>query len=132
LTTRTPPALAGVHVLVVDDDDDSRSMLRAFLSHHGALVTVAADAVEALAALHRAKVHLIVSDLSMPGIDGLELLLRVRTLPGELHAPTPAIALTAFDSVAYRRRALDAGFDGYLTKPFDSEALVRAIVRLCR
>jgi CheY-like chemotaxis protein len=83
-------------------------------------------------ALHRAKVHLIVSDLSMPGIDGLELLLRVRTLPGQRQAPTPAIALTALDTAAYRRRALDAGFDGYLSKPFDSEALVRAIVRLCR
>jgi len=119
-----------MHVLVVDDDEDSRAILRAYLSHYGALVTVTGSANDALAALHRVKVHLVVSDLSMPGMDGHELLLRLRTLPGEVQQPTPAVALTAFDSADYRRRALDAGFDAYLAKPLDSDALVQAIVRL--
>ncbi len=130
MAPRKRPPLEGVHVLVVDDDEDSRAILRAYLSHHGALVTVAGSATDALAALRRVKVHLVVSDLSMPGMDGHELLLHLRTLPDEGQQPTPAVALTAFDSSSYRRRALDAGFDAYLTKPLDSDALVQAIVRL--
>ena len=117
-------------MLVVDDDEDARIILRAYLSHHGALVTAAGDAGEALAALNQVKVHVIVSDLSMPGMDGHELLLRTRRLPEELDQPTPAIAVTAFDSIEYRRRALEVGFDAYLAKPLDSDALVRAIVRV--
>jgi len=117
-------------VLVVDDDADARYVLQAYLSHHGALVTVAGDATEALAALYRVRVHVIVSDLSMPGMDGHELLLRARKLPDELNEPTPAIALTAFDSAEHRRRALAAGFQAYLAKPLDPDALVHTIVRL--
>jgi CheY-like chemotaxis protein len=119
-----------VHVLVVDDDEDSLYVLQAYLSHHGALVTVAGDAAQALVALHRVRVHVIVSDLSMPGMDGHELLLRTRKLPGELTRPTPAIAVTAFDSAEHRRRARDVGFDAYLAKPLDPDALVQAIARL--
>jgi CheY-like chemotaxis protein len=115
---------------VVDDDEDTRDVLRAYLSHHGALVTAAGDGSEALVALHRVKVHVIVSDLSMPGMDGHELLLRTRKLPDEVTRPTPAIALTAFDSVEHRRRALDVGFSAYLAKPLDPDTLVQAIVRL--
>ena len=105
-------------MLVVDDDEDTRFVLRAYLAHHGASVTVAGDAPEALVALHRVKVHVIVSDLSMPGMDGHELLLRTRKLPGELTRPTPAIALTAFDSSEHRRRALDVGFDATWPSPW--------------
>jgi CheY-like chemotaxis protein len=130
LAARKSPPLEGVHVLVVDDDADARYVLQAYLAHHGALVTVAGDAAEALAALHRVKVDVVVSDLSMPGLDGHELLLRVRKLPGELTQPTPAIALTAFDNVEHRRRARDVGFDAYLAKPLDPDLLVQAIVRL--
>jgi CheY-like chemotaxis protein len=130
IKTSGRPSLTGTHVLVVDDDEDARDILHAFLAHHGALVTLAGDAVEALAALHRVKVHVIVSDLSMPGMDGHELLRRTRQLPSQAGRPTPAIALTAYDSAEHRRRAIDAGFDAYLARPLDPDALVRAIARL--
>lgn len=124
------PSLTGTHVLVVDDDEDARDILHAFLAHQGALVTLAGDAVEALAALHRVKVHVIVSDLAMPGMDGHELLRRTRRLPSQASRPTPAIALTAYDSAEHRRRAIDAGFDAYLARPLDPDALVGVIARL--
>jgi CheY-like chemotaxis protein len=124
------PPLTGTHVLVVDDDVDARHILQAFLAHHGALVTLAGDAVEALSALQRVQVHVIVSDLSMPGMDGHELLPHTRRLPSEASRPTPAIALTSYDSAEHRRRAIDAGFDAYLARPLDPDALVRAIARL--
>jgi CheY-like chemotaxis protein len=125
-----PSLLIGTHVLVVDDDEDARHLLHAFLEHHGALVTLAGDAVEALLALQRVKVHVIVSDLAMPGIDGHELLRRTRRLPSQVSRPTPAIALTSYDSAEHRRRAIDAGFDAYLARPLDPDALVGVIARL--
>jgi len=130
LTSLKHPPLEGVHVLVVDDDPDARTILRAYLAHHGALVSVAADASEALAALHRVRVDVIVSDLSMPGVDGHELLLRTRKLPDQVQRPTPAIALTAFDNHEYRHKAREVGFDAYLAKPLDPELVVLAIARL--
>lgn len=122
--------LDGVHVLVVDDDDDTRDVLRAYLAHHGARVTIASRATEALAALHRVKVDVVVSDLSMPEMDGHELVRRLRTFPGELNQPTPAIAVTAFDTVEHRHRAREVGFAAYLAKPLDPDLLVQAIARL--
>jgi CheY-like chemotaxis protein len=130
LASRKHPPLEGVHVLVVDDDEDARYVLRAYLAHHGALVTVAADATEALAELHRMHVDVVVSDLSMPGMDGHELLLRMRKLPNQVHRSTPAIALTAFDNPAHRRKAQEVGFNAYLAKPLDPELVVLAIARL--
>jgi CheY-like chemotaxis protein len=130
LASRKHPPLEGVHVLIVDDDEDARYVLRAYLAHHGALVTVAADAAEALAALHRVHVDVIVSDLSMPWMDGHELLLRMRKLPEQIQRPTPAIALTAFDNPQHRRKAQEVGFEAYLAKPLDPELVVLAIARL--
>jgi CheY-like chemotaxis protein len=117
-------------VLVVDDDADAREVLKVYLAHQGGLVTVAESAAEALAVLHRVRVDVLVSDLSMPGMDGHELVLRMRKLPGDLQRPTPAIALTAFDNVEHRRRAREVGFNAYLAKPLDPDLLVQAIVRL--
>ena len=74
------PDLTGLHVLVVDDNEDARIILGAYLQQLGASVTLARNAGDALAAMNELRAHVIISDLSMPGMDGLELLTRIRSL----------------------------------------------------
>ncbi|MDY0744138.1 hybrid sensor histidine kinase/response regulator [Paucibacter sp. R3-3] len=122
--------LSGLHVLLVDDERDARDVGRATLESLGAAVTVAASTQEALAELSKQDFDVLVSDLGMPGQDGLSL---VRALRAGGHQPgLPAVALTAFAMLPDRRAALDAGFDGHVTKPIDRKALgdaVRAALR---
>lgn len=117
--------LHGLHVLLVDDEADARDIGRATLESLGAIVTVAPSTQDALAELQRQVFDVLVSDLGMPGRDGLSL---VRTLRAGSHQPRlPAIALTAFAMLPDRRAALDAGFDGHVTKPIDRRVLGDAV-----
>src|SRR5437899_2278683 len=90
----TLPDLNGLHVLVVDDDEDTREILQSFFTHLGAVVTIARNGSEGLAALKELRAHVIVSDLSMPGIDGYEFMHRLRALPGDVQQPVPTSAST--------------------------------------
>jgi CheY-like chemotaxis protein len=124
--------LAGVHVLLVDDDTDSAEPLALALGEQGALVAQAASVAEALARLEREPFDILVSDLGMPGESGLSLVrrLRAREAPG---APRlPAIALTGFASREDRATALAAGFDDHLAKPVDVEVLMTRLSRAVR
>lgn len=123
-----PAALAGIHVLLVDDDPDNREALRLLLSHAGATVTAAGNAAEALAAIEAARPDVMVSDIGMPGRDGYGLVEAVRDLPGKR---VQAIAITGFAAPEDRDRALRAGFDAHLPKPIDLPALFAAVARLC-
>src|SRR5258708_19611354 len=87
--------LAGVHVLVVEDTDDSREMLRVALEYCGALVTTAASAEEARRVLATLRPHVLVSDIAMPD-DGLELIREGKTVAATNGLPIPAIAITAY------------------------------------
>ncbi len=118
--------LAAVHVLVVDDQADSREMLAMLLEQHGATVVQRDSAESALAFLGDAPVDVMIADIAMPGIDGYELLQRLRA--GGNH--TPAIALTAFAHADDQRRALECGYDHYLAKPVDAASLVRTVRRV--
>ncbi len=118
--------LAGVRVLVVDDDDDMRSAVEAVLELYGAEVTAVASAAAALAALERSKPHVLLSDISMPGESGYDLIREVAERDPEL----PAAALTACVLPEDRVRALAAGFRMHLAKPFDARALVTAVASL--
>lgn len=124
--------LRGLSLLVVDDDTDGRELVRFNLERAGADVEVAGSAEEALNLVARARrpFDALVSDIAMPGTDGHELvqLLRDRRGDGERHVPT--IALTAYVGTEHRARTLAAGFDAYLTKPFDAAALVAVIAAL--
>jgi CheY-like chemotaxis protein len=120
--------LDGLHVLVVDDNDDARHLIASVLDYHGANVHAVAGAVEALTLLQTMRVDVMVSDLSMPGLTGYDLLQKLREQPHQRPRPTPAIALTAF--AGQRDEALRAGFAGYIVKPFETETLVREIQRL--
>ena len=127
---RQPPEqpLRGVSVLVVDDDEDARYVMNSYLTHFGAHVVTATNGIDALHVLRSVRADVIVTDLSMPGMDGLQLLQEVRSLPGESDRPTPIIACTAFSHL--RDSAQQAGFQAYFVKPLDPHALVREIARL--
>jgi signal transduction histidine kinase/ActR/RegA family two-component response regulator len=123
--------LRGLKVLVVDDEAEVREMLPLVLSQFGLRVTVAGSAAEALAALHRAPVDLLVADIGMPGEDGYALIGKVRALNGR-NGRLPAIALTAYAAETDRQRALAAGFQIHLAKPVETNALVSALALLAR
>jgi CheY-like chemotaxis protein len=124
--------LKGVKVLLVDDNEDSRYVLMSYLVHFGATVVTARSGGEALALAGTTRCHVIVSDLSMPGITGGEFLRRLRALPGQFENATPAIAVTAFDDRAARQGARDDGFSVYLTKPVDPTVVVHEVERVFR
>ena len=126
---RLPP-LTGVRVLVVDDDPDARDLVTAVLGQSGADVVTASSTVEALDALARARPHVLVSDLSMPGDDGYALLQRVRALGLDHDGRVPAVALTAFARAEDRARALAAGYAVHVSKPVEPAELVEVVARL--
>ncbi|HEY1044255.1 MAG TPA: ATP-binding protein [Telluria sp.] len=122
--------LSGVHVLVVDDEQDARELIKRILSECHAEVTMAVDAAEALAAIESKRPDLLISDLGMPGVDGFELLARVRALGPERGGDLPALALTAFARSEDRMRALDAGFMAHISKPVEPTELIAAVEAL--
>ncbi len=126
---RLPP-LAGIRVLVVDDDADARDLVTAVLAQSGADVVTAASTAEALDALARARPHVLVSDLAMPGDDGYALIERVRQLGLDRGGRVPAVALTAFARADDRNRALAAGYAVHVAKPVEPATLVEIVARL--
>jgi CheY-like chemotaxis protein len=128
-----PPqgSLAGITVLVVDDEADARELLGLTLTSHGAEVRTVGSAAAALEALRAHPPMLLVSDIGMPITDGYELIRQVRALPTET-AQIPAVALTAYAREEDRRRALEAGFGTYLSKPVEPSEIVRVVERLVR
>lgn len=119
-------ALKGVHVLLVEDDDDSRELLQTILEYCGALVTAVASAPDAMSTLERVKLDVLLSDLSMPRHDGYWLIRQVRALPAERGGTMPAIAITALGHHDVDR-SLSAGFQAHLRKPVDPWELARTI-----
>jgi CheY-like chemotaxis protein len=123
-------SLAGVRVLVVDDDPDGRELVRALLENCDATVTAAGSAAEALAHLQSSPPDILVTDIGMPAVDGYDLLRQVRQLPPERGGKVPAIALTAFARSSDRTRALLAGFQIHLAKPIEAPELIAAVASL--
>jgi signal transduction histidine kinase/CheY-like chemotaxis protein len=126
----TMPSLAGVHVLVVDDEPDARELIEHILRQCGADVSLASSAEEAIASLQERRPDVLLSDIGMPGEDGYSLIRRVRSLPDESLAQTPAAALTAFARVEDRDRALREGFQLHVSKPVEPAALAGAVANL--
>jgi len=123
--------LDGVRVLVVDDEADGRELVRRFLEDAGATVETAGSADEALALLDRDPMDVVVSDIGLPGRDGYAFIRALRQKggpPGRL----PAAALTAFARSEDRARALEAGFQTHIAKPYEPLELVAAVSALVR
>lgn len=118
--------LAGVRVLVVEDEPDTRELVATVLERLGATVTACASAEDALASFEGSAPHIVVSDLALPRIDGWEMIRRLRAVP--LGRTVPALALSANASIEDAGRALDAGFDVHLAKPVSREELVVAVL----
>jgi DNA-binding response OmpR family regulator len=115
------------HILIVDDDEEVRSLLRRGLTLEGFQVALAADGERALRAAAEQPVDLVVLDVLMPGLDGLEVCRRLRAADERL----PIVMLTARDAVSDRVAGLEMGADDYLVKPFAfAELLARIRVRL--
>jgi signal transduction histidine kinase/ActR/RegA family two-component response regulator len=124
--------LAGVRVLVVDDEPDARALVKRLLEAREARVTTAASAPEALEAVRRERPDVVVSDIGMPGEDGYSFIRKVRALGPEEGGDVPAVALTAYVRSEERARALKAGFQMHLPKPVEPAAVVVTVARLAR
>ncbi len=125
-------SLEGVTVLAVDDEHDSRELVRRILEERGARVITAASAADALLVLEKEPVDLLLSDIGMPGVDGYELVRRVRSLPPGRGGDVPAAALTAFARSEDRTRALIAGYQTHIAKPVEAVELAAAVASLAR
>jgi len=119
--------MRGTSVLVVDDDRDARELIARILADCHASVRLAASAREAFDLLRADPPDLLISDLGMPDVDGLELLSWVRALPREAGGQVAAIALTAFARSEDRLKALEAGFGAHVSKPVEQTELMAAI-----
>ena len=119
--------IASWKILIVDDDTDNLDVASQFLGFLGADARVASSAAEALTALEAFAPTLILLDLSMPHMDGWEMFKQLKEQP--ITASIPVIALTAHAMRGDQQRALEVGFDGYITKPFLFNTLVEDIKR---
>lgn len=131
-TDTSARSLQSLSILVVDDDADAGELAREILTEAGAEVSVARSAPDALRHVraHGRRLGLVVSDIGMPGIDGYEFLRQVRALPADQGGRVPALALTAYVGADDRSRALAAGYDRHLAKPFTPAQLVTACATL--
>ena len=118
--------LTGRRVLVVDDNGINRRVARSFISHYGMEVAEASDGNEALALLARQAFDLVLMDVHMPGLDGVEAFRRLRKLPGP-NQDVPVIALTADSMRGDREKFLARGFNGYVSKPIDERSMITVI-----
>ncbi len=109
--------LSGWTILIVDDQPDNLMIAKVALEFQGAKVSIAANGEEGLPLLATIQPTLVLLDLSMPKMDGWEMLRRIRAQPET--SRIPVIALTAHAMDGDRERVMDAGFDGYISKPFD-------------
>ncbi|HEX6267355.1 MAG TPA: response regulator, partial [Burkholderiales bacterium] len=116
-------ALGGLALLVVDDSEDTRDLLRALLEQLGAEVLLARDGREALEVIARADPDLVLCDLRMPGMDGYEFIRELQRGP----VRPPVVAISGLASDADRQRTREAGFEAHIKKPFDRAAVVAAV-----
>jgi CheY-like chemotaxis protein len=123
-------ALAGMRILVVDDEPDCATLTGYLLSQWGADVKIVISATEALEIFELYEewpLDILVSDIQMPGIDGYALMRRVREMDPDRGGKVPAIALTAYTRVEDRIRALVAGFQIHIAKPFEPVELLTVV-----
>jgi signal transduction histidine kinase len=122
--------LSGLRIVVADDQEDSRDLIEFLLTRQGAVVTASSSAAEAFAAVRSHPPHVLLSDIEMPDENGYAFLGRLRALPPEEGGTVPAVAMTAHGSREDRDRAIAAGFQRHLAKPFQPADLFAVIGEL--
>jgi CheY-like chemotaxis protein len=120
--------LEGWDVLVVDDEPDSLEVAARLLRHYGASVTTATNGQEALDAIKLSRPRVVISDLSMPVLDGWGLIYELKLNRATIDLPV--IALTAHAMVGDRQRAISAGFHNYLVKPLTPATFIKDLLHL--
>jgi PAS domain S-box-containing protein len=125
-------AVPGTRVLVVDDERDTRDLLRLMLSPLGYEVRTAGSVADAVATMEEWFPDVLIADIAMPGADGYALMARLRGWPGGQGRGVPAIALTAYAREDVRARATAAGFQRHVAKPVDPVDLARILAELTR
>ena len=126
-STPTLTSTDAPHILVVDDDDRIRDLLRQYLTEHGFVVTIASDAADARTRIGLLQFDLLVLDLMMPGESGLEFAASIRETN-----TVPILMLTAMAEPGDRITGLEQGADDYLTKPFEPRELLLRIQSILR
>ena len=124
------PNLTGLKILVVEDDNDTRELLRILLETQGGTVSAASCVADALTSFDQSRPDVLVADIGMPDYNGYTLIGRVRARDRERGSIVPAIALTAYATAIDRDTVLSAGFQVHMPKPFDPEQLVSVIADL--
>jgi PAS domain S-box-containing protein len=128
----TTDRLDGLRILVVDDEPDTRELLKQGLEYCGAVVRVASCAAEAIDELVASIPDILISDVGMPGTDGYDLVRQVRGLPPEKGGKVAAIALTAYTRTEDRLHALRAGYDMHVPKPVELAELCAVVATVAR
>jgi CheY-like chemotaxis protein len=126
------PALAGLRVLVVDDERDAREIVSVILGEAGAEIATASSTREALDRIDKWKPDILISDIGMPGQSGHDLIRMVRALPADQGGQTPAIALTAYARTQDRLKILSAGFQMHVPKPIEPIELATVVASLAK
>ena len=124
------PSLEGLRILIVDDEADALDLISVELAQHGAKVTGASNAHDALKSLQESEFDLMISDIGMPNIDGYELIRRIRGQEDSKYQRIPAVALTAYARVQDRMRAVMAGFNTHVAKPVEASELITVVASL--
>jgi CheY-like chemotaxis protein len=117
-------------VLVVEDDDDAREVATACLERGGFEVRVASSANDALQTMPDWRPDVIVSDISMPEMDGYEFIRKLRALPEDRGGRVPALALTAYARLEDAAKAMSSGYQAHIAKPINPDELIAAITKL--
>ena len=129
-TPTTSSLLAGIRLLVVDDEPSARELIANVLQGYGAEVCLAESGQAALTKLFEQRPHVLVADLGMPGMDGYALIEQVRALDPDFGGRTPAVAVTGYASALDRLRALQAGYQNHVAKPVEPQELAIVIASL--
>jgi CheY-like chemotaxis protein len=122
--------LAGIRILLVDDEIDTRDFMSFLLQQDGATVSEASSASEALEAFAQSPPDILLSDLGMPLVDGYSLMAQIRSMSPEQGGQIPAIALSAYAGESDRDRAFAAGFQKHVAKPVEPTELLALIIDL--
>jgi CheY-like chemotaxis protein len=122
--------LQGLRILVVDDDDGARNVLRSVLESDGAVVFAASSAAAAQEEVDRTVPDVVLVDLSMPVVNGFTFLEQLRSRPATAGGLVPAAAITGYLSGEDRARAFQVGFQAYLVKPVDLDELIGVVISL--
>jgi signal transduction histidine kinase/CheY-like chemotaxis protein len=124
------PELEGMHVLVLDDEEDARELVAALLSRCNVRVSTAANVQDALRIVEGERPTVVVSDIGMPEEDGYSFIRKLRSLPPSKGGNTPAVALTAYARTEERTKTLVAGFNMHVSKPVEPTELLAVLASL--